>query len=113
MMPKIAKLGRILGPKGLMPNPKTGTVTTAVDSAVKDLKAGRVELRADKSGIVHVAVGQSTFSPEELLENLEAVVSCIQTNKPSGAKGVLWKNLFISSSMGPGIRLDVSKVRGL
>merc|ERR1711990_1374131 len=113
MMPKIAKLGRLLGPKGLMPNPKTGTVTTIIATAIRDLKAGRVELRTDKTGIVHVAIGKSKFSCHELLENLKTVVACIQSSKPSGAKGVLWKNLFVSSSMGPGIRLDIGKARDL
>merc|ERR1711977_812119 len=113
MMPKIAKIGSLLGPKGLMPNPKSGTVTTSLSTTIKEFKNGKVEFRTDKAGIVHVGIGKVSFEPEDILENLKTVVETIEKNKPSGAKGVYWKSIFISSSMGPSFRVDVGKVREL
>ena len=106
MMPLLGKLGRILGPKGLMPNPKTGTVTTDVAKAVSDAKAGRVEYRTDSFGNVHALIGKVSFSKEDLLMNLVAFVAQIQKIKPATAKGEYIKNISISSTMGPGIKID-------
>merc|ERR1712025_897166 len=113
MMPKIAKIGSLLGPKGLMPNPKSGTVTTSLETTIKDFKAGKLEFRADKAGIVHAGIGKTSFKPEDICENLKTIVNEIEVNKPSGAKGVYWKNLFVSTSMGPSFRIDIGKVREL
>lgn len=106
MMPLLGKLGRILGPKGLMPNPKTGTVTTDVAKAVSDAKAGRVEYRTDSFGNVHALIGKVSFSEEDLLMNLVAFVAQIQKIKPATVKGEYIKNISISSTMGPGIKID-------
>ncbi|MFQ6606985.1 MAG: 50S ribosomal protein L1 [Fidelibacterota bacterium] len=108
MMPKLGKLGKILGPKGLMPNPKSGTVTKDVMNAVKEIKAGRVELRVDKYGIIHVGIGKSSFDIEHLVDNLKSVVSTLMKEKPVAVKGTYLKKVTISSTMGPGIKVDKS-----
>lgn len=106
MMGKIGKIARVLGPRGLMPNPKLGTVTTDVAKAVAEQKAGKVEYRADKNGIVHVPIGKKSFTQAQLLENFKAVTGAILRAKPSSAKGTYMKSLTISSTMGPGVKLD-------
>jgi large subunit ribosomal protein L1 len=108
MMGKIGKIARILGPRGLMPNPKLGTVTTDVEKAVKEQKAGKVEYRTDKNGIVHVPVGKKSFTEEQLLENMKAVCGAINRAKPSSAKGTYLRSLTISATMSPGIKIDTS-----
>ena len=106
MMPLLGKLGRVLGPKGLMPNPKTGTVTLDVAKAVSEVKAGRVEYRADSFGNIHGVIGKVSFSEEDLLENLNAFVSAILRVRPTTVKGDYIKNISISSTMGPGIKVE-------
>ena len=108
MMPALGKLGRVLGPKGLMPNPKTGSVTMDTKKAVEDVKKGRVEYRADSYGNVAVIVGKVSFDDEKLLENLNAFVSLILKSKPNTVKGAYVKNISISSTMGPGIKIDTN-----
>ena len=108
MMPLLGKLGRILGPKGLMPNPKTGTVTLDIAKAVSEVKAGRVEYRTDSFGNVHGVIGKASFSEEDLLANLDAFVSQILRIKPATVKGDYIKNISISSTMGPGIKIENS-----
>jgi large subunit ribosomal protein L1 len=107
MMPKLAKLGRVLGPKGLMPSPKSGTVTTNLESTLNEFKKGKFEYKADKTGIVHVSFGKSDFENNKLIENLTALYKSIEQNRPSGVKGKYFKSLFICTSMGSSIKLDL------
>ncbi|MFC0388073.1 50S ribosomal protein L1 [Muricoccus vinaceus] len=110
MMGLVGRLGKILGPRGLMPNPKLGTVTMDVRGAVTAAKAGQVEFRAEKAGIVHAGIGKASFEADKLLENAKAFVDAIQRARPAGAKGTYVKKVAVSSSMGPGIKVDVSSL---
>ena len=106
MMPELGKLGKVLGPKGLMPNPKSGTVTTDIAGSVKDLKSGKIELRVEKNGIVHVQCGKSSFDQSALEENVKTVYDTIMKAKPASVKGTYFKKMTISTTMGPGIKID-------
>ena len=108
MMPKLAKLGRVLGPKGLMPSPKSGTVSTNLTETFSDFKKGKFEYKADKTGIVHINFGKVNFSKNQLIENLTSLYQSIEQNRPSGVKGKYFKSLFICTSMGPSIQLDLN-----
>jgi large subunit ribosomal protein L1 len=108
MMPKLAKLGRVLGPKGLMPSPKSGTVSTTLETTLTEFKKGKFEYKADKTGVVHVSFGKSNFANSQLIENLQALYTSIEKNRPSGVKGKYFKTLFICSTMGPSVKLDLT-----
>ena len=108
MMPQLGKLGKVLGPKGLMPNPKTGTVTTDVKKAVEDVKSGRIEYRTDSFGNIHAIIGKVSFDEEKLLQNVNAFVAMIAKTKPSVVKGTYIQNISISSTMGPGIKINAN-----
>ena len=111
MMGALGKLGRILGPKGLMPNPKSGTVTMDVAKAVKDLKAGQVELRVEKTGIVHVPCGKSSFEKDAIVENIRTIYDTLIKNRPASVKGQYLEKMSVSSTMGPGIKIDHASIR--
>ena len=109
MMGVVGRIGRILGPKGLMPNPKSGTVTPDIAKAIKDIKAGKVEYRVDKTNIIHCPVGKASFGAQKIFENLETLVDAVNKAKPASAKGTYMKSLVISSTMGPGVKLNPLK----
>jgi large subunit ribosomal protein L1 len=110
MMRAVGKLGKVLGPRGLMPNPKTGTVTTDIAKAVKEIKAGKVEFRVDKTGIIHAPVGKTSFATNSLVDNAHALVDSIVKAKPAAAKGKYLRSVTVSSTMGPGIRIDTTNI---
>ena len=109
-MGQVGRLGRILGRRGLMPNPKAGTITFDLERAIREVKGGRVEFKVDKAAIIHVPVGKASFEPEQLVENLATLVDAVNRAKPSGAKGQYLRTLTIASTMGPGIRVDIPGV---
>ena len=111
MMVVVGKLGKVLGPRGLMPNPKMGTVTFDVKTAIKDLKSGRAEFRVDKAGIVHTVIGKVSMGTEKLQKNLESVIDAIMKAKPSSSKGTYLQKLSVSATMGPGIKVDINPYR--
>jgi large subunit ribosomal protein L1 len=113
MMGAVGRIGKILGPRGLMPNPKTGTVTPDIGKAVKEIKAGKLEFRVDKAGIVHVPVGKASFNSEQLIDNARAVLTSILRAKPASAKGNYLRGVTISTTMGPGVKIDLSQVRAM
>merc|ERR1712216_404828 len=110
-MPKLAKFGKILGPKGLMPSPKAGTVTSNVAESVKEFMAGKVDLRTDKQGNIHVPIGKASFKTGDLDENLIAVITAVEKNRPSGAKGKYWVSGTVCSTMGPAVKLDLNAIK--
>lgn len=112
MMPIVGRLGKILGPRNLMPNPKVGTVTMDVSQAVKDAKGGQVQFKAEKAGVVHAGVGKVSFDDAQLVENIRAFVSAVSAAKPTGAKGTYMKKIALSSTMGPGVTVDVTNATG-
>jgi large subunit ribosomal protein L1 len=113
VMAKVGRLGRILGPRNLMPNPKAGTVTTDVAKAVKEVKAGKIDFKVDKTGIIHTSIGKVSFSPEQIAENAQEIITVLSKLKPSSAKGTYFKSITVSSTMSPGIAIDKSSVAGI
>jgi large subunit ribosomal protein L1 len=113
VMAKVGRLGRILGPRNLMPNPKAGTVTTDVAKAVKEVKAGKIDFKVDKTGIIHASIGKVSFAPEQLVENAAELISVLSKLKPSSAKGTYFRSITVSSTMSPGIAIDKSTVAGV
>ncbi|HHL53313.1 MAG TPA: 50S ribosomal protein L1 [Flammeovirgaceae bacterium] len=113
VMAKVGKLGRVLGPRGLMPNPKSGTVTMDIGKAVKEVKMGKIDFKVDKYGIIHASIGKVSFEPEKIKENAEEILHTISKLKPASAKGTYFKSISLSSTMGPGIKLDKSSITGI
>jgi large subunit ribosomal protein L1 len=111
MMGEVGKIGRVLGPKGLMPNPKTGTVTFDVTKAIEEIKAGKVEYRADKAGIIHAPIGKVSFEDDKLVENFLAVFEVVQKAKPAASKGVYMKSVNVTTTMGPAVKIDTQSVK--
>ncbi|WP_291322978.1 50S ribosomal protein L1 [Desulfonatronospira sp.] len=113
MMAQVGKIGRILGPRGLMPNAKTGTVTFDLANTIKELKAGKVDFKVDRTGIIHAPLGKVSFGPEKIRDNLKALVETLQKLKPASSKGTYLKGLALSTTMGPGVKVDSTSIRGL
>lgn len=113
VMAKVGKLGKILGPRNLMPNPKSGTVTLEVGKAVKEVKAGKIDFKVDKTGIIHTSIGKVSFSPEKIADNIQEVLQTIARLKPATAKGTYFKSLYLSSTMSPSIKVDVNTISGI
>jgi large subunit ribosomal protein L1 len=113
MMAAVGRIGKVLGPRGLMPNPKTGTVSMDIGKAVKEIKAGKLEYRVDKAGIVHVPVGKASFVPDQLIENARAVLMSVLRAKPASAKGNYVKGVTVTTTMGPGIKIDLAQIRAM
>jgi large subunit ribosomal protein L1 len=113
MMAAVGRIGKVLGPRGLMPNPKTGTVSMDIGKAVKEIKAGKLEYRVDKAGIVHVPVGKASFGPDQLIENARAVLMSVLRAKPASAKGNYVKGATVTTTMGPGIKIDLTQIRAM
>jgi large subunit ribosomal protein L1 len=113
VMAKVGKLGKVLGPRGLMPNPKSGTVTLEVGKAVKEVKAGKIDFKIDKAGIIHVSIGKASFSPDKIRDNAAEMIHTIAKLKPASAKGTYFKSIAISTTMSPGIRIDSSSITGI
>ena len=109
-MGELGKLGKVLGPRGLMPNPKSGTVTMEIEKAVKEVKAGKIEFRVDKAGILHATVGKASFDPEKLVENIQSFLTTVARLKPATAKGQYVKSIFLSTTMGPGVEIDRNEI---
>jgi len=113
VMAKVGKLGKILGPRNLMPNPKSGTVTVDVAKAVREVKAGKIDFKVDKTGIIHTSIGKVSFSPEKLAENIQEVLQTLSKLKPATAKGTYFRSLYLSSTMSPSIKVDVNTISGI
>lgn len=113
VMAKVGKLGKVLGPRNLMPNPKSGTVTLDVAKAVKEVKAGKIDFKVDKTGIIHTSIGKASFSPDKIADNLQEVMSTLSKLKPTSAKGAYFKSLYISSTMSPSVKIDINSIAGI
>lgn len=113
VMAKVGRLGKVLGPRGLMPNPKSGTVTPEVGKAVQEVKAGKIDFKVDKTGIIHTSIGKSSFSPEKLVENAQELINVISKLKPSSSKGTYFKTIHLSSTMSPGVTIDKNSFSGI